>query len=202
MTEQQETAQDDSLTEEEVAAGIAALLAGAVRLATGVTLMAAIMKLLARLPSVPTTRVRRVIARLALEDELELHHAEGVIGATYLENLLLRGTYLVNATKRVASADHPLEALKGERDYFAMHREAERRRIEAARMVSAAVELHGPLLGWRHGHPKEPRPDHLAADGRNFDARTIPISTGALPGVLPGCTCTITAPFEGAPTIR
>lgn len=94
------------------------------------------------------------------------------------------------------------EARSKEAPYFTKHREAVRQRDAARRMVEAAQDRYGPILGWRHGHPNEPRPTHLAADGFNFDARRTPISTGALPGVLPGCTCTVTAPFDNARTLK
>jgi hypothetical protein len=84
---------------------------------------------------------------------------------------------------------------------FAMHLDANRRRDAAFKMVEAAAELHGEVLGWKHGDPREPRPAHLAADGKNFRKGTVPISTGALPGVLPGCTCTVVAPFADGETL-
>lgn len=122
-----------------------------------------------------------------------------------IENLIHRAHYAIAATRRVAAGvagGATIQgALRGEAHHFAQHLDASRRRDAASRMVEAASELHGPLLGWRHGDPAEPRPEHAAADGSNFVAGTVPLSTGALPGALPGCTCTVAAPMEGAPIL-
>lgn len=121
-------------------------------------------------------------------------------------SVIYRAHYAIEAAKRLtvslqsgASLD---EARRKEAPYFAKHREAMRQRDAARRMVEAAQDRYGPVLGWRHGNSKEPRLNHLAADGQNFDSRHTPVSTGALPGVLPGCTCTVTAPFDNARMLR
>jgi uncharacterized protein with gpF-like domain len=121
-------------------------------------------------------------------------------------SVIYRAHYAIEAAKRLTvslrSGKTIQEARAKEAPYFARHREAVRQRDAARRMVEAAQDKYGPVLGWRHGNPKEPRPTHLAADGKNFRADTVPTSTGALPGVLPNCTCTVTAPFENAELLR
>jgi hypothetical protein len=118
------------------------------------------------------------------------------------DNLIYRAHYAIAAQKRMAKGEGTVaERLDEEEPYLHRHRDAERRRTASAKMLDAAAELHGPILGWKHGHPREPRPHHRAADGHNFRVGRVPASTGALPGALPGCTCTVTAPYEGAPEL-
>ena len=132
-------------------------------------------------------RIRRAFSRLELTLTYRAHYA---IQAARRMTETIRGGASVE------------EARAKEATYFAKHREAVKRRDAARRMVEAAQDRYGPVLGWRHGNPKEPRPAHLAADGMNFDARRVPASTGALPGVLPNCTCTAVAPFEKGRMLR
>ena len=194
----------DSQGVEEIAAAIAALLGGLVVLSSATSLAAAVAAVLERLPERPQAPLARRVARLVVADLPVVQGASDTLRRAHIHNLILRAHYSINAVRRVArfAPDYVRAAFGKERRHYAAHREPERRRVAGARMVDAAVELHGPVLGWRHGHPKEPRPHHAAADGKNFDARRVPLSTGALPGVLPGCTCTVTAPFEGAQTLR
>ena len=200
-------------SEEEVAAAIAAVLAGGLVLPAGTTPLAAISALLGTL-GLPDASVRDAAARLVSEDpdlmpdNAAQLRAGPALRRAHLDNLIYRAYYAINAAKRITArvAEGEEASLRGaldkERPYLQQHREANRRREAAARMVDAAVELHGPVLGWRHGHPKEPRPSHKAADGKNWEAGTVPLSTGALPGVLPGCTCVPVAPFPNAETLR
>ena len=121
-------------------------------------------------------------------------------------SVIYRAHYAVQAAKRLTvslrSGKTIQEAREKEAPFFARHREAIKRRDAATRMRDAAMDRFGPILNWKHGDPKEPRPSHLAADGMNFDAREVPTSTGAHPGVLPGCTCSVGAPVEGAKMLR
>jgi hypothetical protein len=192
--------------EEEVAAAIAALLVGAVPLPAGISLVGAVSALLGVLPGAPDGPTRDAAARLVAQDRTGALGGTGALRRAYVDNLLHSAYYAINASRRlgvaVAGGEDLRAALSREGRYLVQHREANRRREAAARMVEAAVELHGPVLGWKHGDPKEPRPTHEAADGRNFRADRVPVSTGALPGVLPGCTCTVTASFPGAETLR
>jgi hypothetical protein len=189
-------------TEEEIAAAIALILAGTVT--TPRPPVEVIAGLLALIPGLPDeareSPVRERVARLVLRDRIAPNDATGSVRRAYQDNLAHAAHYAVNATKRVAAklaeGDGLKAAFEGEARPFAQHLDANRRRLAGARMVEAAAELHGPLLGWRHGHPKEPRPAHKAADGANFRVGSVPASTGALPGVLPGCTCTVVSPHE------
>jgi hypothetical protein len=200
--------QNSSSIEEEIAAAIALILAGGVVLPPSTTPLAAISALLLLIPGLPSfagseasgASVANAAARLAVTDTPRLPESSGALRTATVNNLSYRAHYAVEAMKRlagsVASGEDLRGALRKEARYLAQHREAERRRTAGAKMVEAATELHGPILGWKHGHPREPRPAHLRADGMNFDATRIPASTGAMPGVLPGCTCTVVAPFE------
>lgn len=93
-------------------------------------------------------------------------------------------------------------AIRSEGKNLALHLQANKRRDAAEQAEKAAIELYGAIAGWHHGDPREPRPTHLAAHGKNFRLGTIPISTGAKPGALPGCTCSIVAPYENGEILR
>jgi hypothetical protein len=192
--------QEASAAEEEIAAAIALILAGSV--STPRPPVEVIAGLLALIPGLPDIDfdVRERVARLVVRDRVVAPDASGSILRAYQDNIAHAAHYAVNATKRVATrladGETVRAAFEGEARPFRQHLDANRRRLAGARMIEAAAELHGPLLGWKHGHPKEPRPNHAAADGANFRVGSVPLSTGALPGVLPGCTCTVTAPHE------
>lgn len=194
--------------EASLAAAIALILAGQIEPPEGVGKEAAIAALLGTLPDAPVPSVRDAAARLVAGDSDPLPDAGEASAprSAFLENLIHRAHYAINAARRmgrtVRSGESLKAALNRESTYLAQHREANRRRSAAARMIEAAVELHGPVLGWKHGHPKEPREAHAGADGMNFSAATIPMSTGALPGVLPGCTCTVVAPYPDGEMMR
>jgi uncharacterized protein with gpF-like domain len=132
-------------------------------------------------------RLRRAFSRLELSVSYRAHYA--IAAAQRITESLRGGKSMAEATAK-------------ERPYFTRHREQVRQRDAARRMVEAAQERYGPVLGWRHGNPREPRPAHLAADGKNFRADRVPASTGALPGVLPNCTCVAVAPFDNAEVLR
>jgi hypothetical protein len=199
---QQTPPQQSSPTAEEIAAAIALILSGAVVPSRPpVEVIAGLLALIPGLPDeVRESPVTERVARLVLRDRIAPNDATGSVRRAYQDNLAHAAHYAVNATKRVAQrlaeGDGLKAAFEGEARPFAQHLDANRRRIAGARMVEAAAELHGPLLGWRHGHPTEPRPTHVAADGANFRVGSVPAATGALPGVLPGCTCVPVAPFE------
>jgi hypothetical protein len=190
----------EASAEEEIAAAIALILAGSV--STPRPPVEVIAGLLALIPGLPDIDfdVRARVARLVARDNIVAPKGSGGILRAYQDNIAHAAHYAVNATKRVAAniTDGAKidAALRGEARHLAQHLDANRRRLAGARMIEAASELHGPLLGWKHGHPKEPRPNHAAADGANFRVGSVPLATGALPGVLPGCTCTVTAPHE------
>jgi hypothetical protein len=188
--------------EEEIAAAIALILSGAVVPSRPpVEVIAGLLLLIPGLPDeARESSVTERVARLVVREGITPNEGTGSVRRAYQDNLAHAAHYAVNATKRVgmrlADGDGLKAAFEGEARPFAQHLDANRRRLAGARMVEAAAELHGPLLGWRHGHPKEPRPAHKAADGANFRVGSVPASTGALPGVLPGCTCTVVSPHE------
>lgn len=194
--------------EEEIAAAIALLLAGLVGTAGVRSLMEAVATLLDRLPlaDLPAGEssepLRRRIANLIVRDRPRLSGRSQVILEAHLQNLLYRAHYAINALYRVSTADDTRKGFAAERRFFTAHREAERRRLASSRMLAGAMDLYGPVLSWHHGDPKEPRVTHEAADRHNFDARSVPVSTGAMPGVLPNCTCTVGAPIQGARMLR
>lgn len=120
------------------------------------------------------------------------------------DEILRRALYTVNASQRmaldIANGRSPDEALERESRHYLAHTEAQQKRRSAKRLRAVAVEEFGPLLGWRHGDPKEPRILHQKADGFNYRADAgAPAATGGdFPGEKPGCTCVATAPFPGA----
>lgn len=146
------------------------------------------------------------IAEMVLEDPPIFSSQAGQLERrASLENLLLRGFYGIAATRRLAVSEDLGKALDKERGYFARHNEARQRNLEGARQADGARNLYGDLVSWNHGAtrtPEEPRPNHVAADGKNWDMRRgIPVSTGALPGTLPHCTCAFGPPRAGAETL-
>lgn len=198
-TERRQARPSDETSEQHVARQIALVLAGVVVLPSGVSLAAAIAVLLRLLPGAPDVNVTEAVARLVVQDQAKLpSRSEGTTAASR-SNVAYRAHYAIEATKRiardVAEGESLRDAIVAERPNLARHLEASRRRSAGVRLVEAAAELHGPVLGWVHGHPNEPRPTHEAADGQNFRADSVPTSTGAYPGVLPGCTCTVAPPF-------
>lgn len=109
--------------------------------------------------------------------------------------------YGVNAARRLFRGREDFAAaLDQERGYLALHRQAKERRVKAQRVADAMVDLYETtVFGWLHGDPKEPRLNHVAASGKNLDlSKPIPISTGALPGALPHCTCSLVPAFSNA----
>ncbi len=206
--EQPPQEEEQSTTEEKVAALIAAILAGTIVVPN--PLLAIAQALLALIPTgIPAAlgaRISADTARLVLTDQPSVTRGLTASSAASRDNLLYRARYGIavvgRLVKKVRSVEDLPDALADERPNFEAHKAASQRRTAAALMVDAAIALHGTTLGWIHGHPKEPRPSHKAAHRRNFDARRIPASTGAYPGQLPNCTCTVSAPIPGARMLR
>lgn len=206
-----------SPTEEERAAAIAALLGGIVTVQTVEALVSAIASLLARLPGLPSEAsdlgddVTRRVARLVVEGRQGLREdmdspreASATLRHTHIDNLIHRAHYAINATKRVVTAEDVRKGFTVERRFFLQHREAERVRTAGAKLNEAAAERWGPILSWNDtGKAKTHRPSHLAADGKNYDVRRPPTSTG---GVLPGqalhCDCVPGPPKQNAEVLR
>ena len=204
----QKQAEKASAAEEEVAGAILLVLAGQVVVAS---VAAAIASLLALLPDVAKLEspVADSVARLVSRDTPRLSEASGATRDAYLDNLSRRAHYAISAVKRigqdVAGGTSLVEAIEKEAHNLSLHLERSARAVAAGKATDAMVALHGPLLSWNHaatGEPEEPRPAHIAADGANFDVRRgTPVSTGALPGVEPGCTCAWGVPIQGARTL-
>lgn len=129
-----------------------------------------------------------------------------------MEAISYRAAYASAAVQRLGGAVLDAEpggrgealrkALEAEGRHLTAHLEATRRRLAGARVIDGLVELHGPILSWNWGQtrtPDEPRPNHKAADKLNWDTRRgVPMETGAIPGVLAGCSCAAGPPVEGA----
>lgn len=198
-------------SEEELAAIGLALASG---VATPAPLALLLMPLLpAGLSVNPQQRVRvtQIVAELLLSmGALRFSYDNDIERDAALMVLAYRAAYARAALMRIARAavDNPeslQQAAERERPYLQAHEDASRWRLAGARAVGALVELHGPMLGWYHGKtrtPEEPRPTHLASNGKNFDARRgPPVFTGAYPGVLPWCSCIAGPPHRGGSTI-
>jgi hypothetical protein len=205
-------AQDQqSSTEEEVAALVAAILAGSVVVPNPALAIAeALLNLIPSfLPSAIKVRISADIARLVVQDQPTPTNRTGANLAASQSNLAYRALYAVSAVKRLVKAirgpgeesveDRLTKALSAERSYLEGHLNASRRRTQQAAVLDAMVNAHGPVLSWNHRDiGKTHRPSHLRADGSNFDIRTVPRSTEAFPGFLPGCHCFAAPPIPGA----
>jgi hypothetical protein len=149
-------------------------------------------------------RIAEEAATLALIDPPVFKpHAAQFEQRASLENVLMRSYFAQASAQRFAQAlrgpsdlseeERIARQRKAEHSYLTAHQNARARNLKGAKKTDAARELFGDVLSWNHGvhgHPIEPRPAHVAADGRVWDLRRgVPISTGALPSVLPGCTC-------------
>jgi hypothetical protein len=200
-----------SAEEEQIAFDIALILTGGVVLPPSTTPLAAISALLLLLPGLSGASgasVANAAARLVALDPPALPEEAGVLRAATLSNLSHRGHYAVAAFRRlagsVARGDDLRQARRKEARFFAQHREAERMRTAGARLNDAAAERWGPILSWNDtGKAKTHRPSHLAADGKNYDVRRPPRSTGGiLPGQAPNCDCVPGPPREGVEVMR
>lgn len=194
----------------------------AVALLTGAGVAAVAAPLLFVLPppilADPTlaAEVAAGIARLVTLEPLGIPERvpkSGIVREAALNVAVYRAAYAVAATRRAVMAvagtdmgESPIEVLraflKREAANLRAHQEVSRRRMSAAKATEGMMELHGPILVWRHSAtriPVEPRPLHIAADGKSFDLRRgIPRSTGSLPGVERWCSCAWGPPVAGA----
>lgn len=122
-------------------------------------------------------------------------------GSSSRDESVYTALYAIRAAQRLFKGREDFAAaLDQERGYLALHRQAKERRVKAQRVADAMVDLYETtVFGWLHGDPKEPRLNHVAASGKNLDlSKPIPISTGALPGALPHCTCSLVPAFSNA----
>lgn len=111
-----------------------------------------------------------------------------------------RAAYLLNAAKRIErnrKVKGLRSAVKDERRFFLQHRDAQSRRLEAARTVDVAAAVYGPTLGWHATNDNRTSAECKAAHGRNFPVGRRP-AIGYPGTVHPNCRCRPGAPFEGA----
>jgi hypothetical protein len=200
-----------SPAEEEVAALVAAILAGSIVVPNPALAIAeALLNLIPSfLPSLIKVRISADIARLVVQDQPTPTNGTGANLAASESNLAYRALYAVSAVKRLVKAargpseesveDRLTKALQAERSYLEGHLSASKRRTQQAAVLDAMAKAHGPILSWNHRDiGKTHRPSHLRADGSNFDIREVPRSTEAFPGFLPGCHCFPGPPLPGA----
>lgn len=107
-----------------------------------------------------------------------------------------RAAYLVNAALRLQDGlDTPgvgySGAMRRERRYLILHREAVKGRDRAARLVDRAAARHGPVLRWRARLDARTSPECRAMHGRVFDVRYPPVLYGhvAYPGTAHASKC-------------
>ncbi|MBA2343735.1 MAG: hypothetical protein H0V83_01405 [Rubrobacter sp.] len=216
LTETRTPPTEQGLSEKELAVFIAAILAGHCMAAepagSPVAAIARLLRPLIGFPGAPGDFVADGVARLAVEGLPErpaASQSSGFTSLAYVDNLNFRARYAIAAKRRLtapvaAERGVPLgerleAAMTREARHFESHQDAMKRRVASVKMVEAAVERWGSVLGWRLGHPSEPRRSHKYADGQNFDTRRgMPMSTCGLPGALSGCTCVAGAPFDNA----
>lgn len=204
----QRQAQQPPLTDAQRAAVIAAILGGAVAAASPAAAISFILGGVVApfaLPPAVASGISDGAARLAVEGVPEPPSVglDSPLGRMHIQNLIRRAQYAIQAAKRMARRVGAGASLRSaflqEAGPFKKHRSAEADRTDSGRMAHEALRRYGRRATWIHGDPKEPRPTHLAADGKQFDILDPPVSVGkVLPGVLPGCTCTIGAPRPGA----
>jgi hypothetical protein len=151
-------------------------------------------------------------ARLLYEADAVLVPSSGFARTAAMEAISYRAAYASAAVGRLSASvlgsepgkrgEALRKALEAERRHLSAHLDATKRRLAGARVIDGLVDLHGPVLSWNWGQtrtPDEPRPNHKAADKLNWDTRRgIPMETGAIPGVLAGCSCTAGPPVRGA----
>jgi hypothetical protein len=201
-----------SPTEKAAAIEIADILAGTIvapnpPLAISLLLLGLIP---AFLPSPIRVQISGDIASVVVH-QIGAPKASGAILVAHRGNLAYRALYAVTAVKRLVKAvrgpgeegveERLTKAFRVERSYLEGHLNASKRRTQQAEMINAAMEVYGPILSWRAVKRETSRPNHLKADGSNFDARRIPVTTGAYPGVLPNCLCSWGPPIPGAKEI-
>jgi hypothetical protein len=102
-----------------------------------------------------------------------------------------RAGYLVNAALRLqAGLDTPgvgySGAMRRERRYLILHRDAIKARDHAAALVDRAAARHGPLLRWWARLDARTTAGCRAMHGRTFDVRDPPVLYGQV--ALPGTT--------------
>lgn len=210
------TNQDEqsSSIDEEVALVIAGILLGTITVPNPTLAIAeALVNLVPSfLPLELRADISAQVARLVLTDPPKAEGGSQLASDARRENLKYRVAYGFEAINRLVKAvakpaQEPVEerlakALKPEASYLEAHRNASNRRLEVPELLDQAVAVYGPVLSWRAVERETSRPNHLHADGKNFDtSKGIPKATGAWPSVLPNCLCTWGPPLPGAKEI-
>lgn len=99
--------------------------------------------------------------------------------------------------ERMRPAEAARHAFERERRYLEQHREAQRRRREAAKAVDKAADRWGEVLSWISVRDERTEWDCLRLHGHNFHTAEPP--NGFLPGMVhPRCRCTAGPPIPGA----
>lgn len=130
--------------------------------------------------------------------------ATRILHQNVMHNAILRATYLINASRRLAptmrSREQWEQAQYVEQRYMAAHEEAERKRNESTRQVAETASAFGTdargelLLGWKAILDSRTSADCRQANGRNFNALVRPLIG------YPGqphlhCRCVATRPY-------
>lgn len=120
--------------------------------------------------------------------------------AQAIENLILKGFYAVNATKRISESENRESAIRNEARYHAMHTEAIAKRDTAASIVDEASTRFGPTLSWRAVMDDSTTSECREAHGSNFQADVRP-PIGWPGSVHPRCRCSVGPAIQGAGSI-
>lgn len=208
----EQTSEQESPADEEVAAAIAAILLGVVVVPD---VREAVATLLSHLGGLAQGALTLAVATLVVQDlptlprgsggptealEAALANAPASAGARR-GNLIYRAHFAVNAAKRLAKAEDFRDGLREEVRLFEAHKEASAQRLLGAHMNDVAAARFGPILSWNH-HPRggvSHRPSHVRANGMNYDVRNPPKATdGMLPGMAMWCDCMPGPSIRGA----
>lgn len=201
----------ESLTEAQIAALIAAILAGSVVIPASMTLVGAVVVLLESLPSPPDGSVIDAVAEMVVGDREALFGgSEGNVASleALTNNSGYQALYAIAAVRRIARAveggDDLGDALSREKHNHDLHVNAIETRNRGAKLNVAAAERFGNVLNWNHtGTARTHRHPHVAADGKNYNIFEPPASTDyMLPGMEPNCDCVPAAPVQGAGVLR
>jgi hypothetical protein len=200
-----------SPTEQEVAALVAAILAGSESAPNPPLAIAeALLNLLpAFLPSDVKVRISADVARLVSDGQLEQSGGSQAIVVAQRSNLAYRALYAVQAVRRLVEAvrgpseesvtERLNKAFGEERRFLGQHLAQSKSRAEKGAVLQALANAYGNELSWNHRDiGLTHRPSHTRASGKNFDIREVPKSTGSLPGMEPGCHCFAGPPIPGA----
>lgn len=120
-----------------------------------------------------------------------------MLGAQRRQNAFRRAAYVMTAARRMSTAiqtgdpDRVQTAWKLELNYLGSHLQANHKRNQAA--IALAKKWHQmgqpDLLGWLSRRDSRTTKECRAADGRNFDPKSIP-PIGYPGAVHPNCRCT------------